>query len=69
MSAHLWWPDDKAWCVATDIDLMSTYLGASEECVAAVLADTGLEAFPARADRTLTWDGDTVNPLPTERYS
>ena len=27
MSAHLWWPDDHAWCVATDIDLMTTHLG------------------------------------------
>ena len=37
MSAHLWWPDDHAWCVATDIDLMTTYLGASSECVDTVL--------------------------------
>ncbi|WP_420879611.1 hypothetical protein [Rhodococcus sp. (in: high G+C Gram-positive bacteria)] len=66
MSAHLWWPDDHAWCVATDIDLRSTYLGASTECVAAVLAGGGLEALPARADQRLTWDSDTVNPLPPD---
>ncbi|CAM2882596.1 Integral membrane protein [Prescottella defluvii] len=65
-SAHLWWPDDHAWCVATDIDLMSTYLGASEACVAAVLAEEELEALPAHADQSLTWDSDTVNPLPPE---
>lgn len=68
MSAHLWWPDDHAWCVATDIDLMSTYLGASAECVAAVLAGPDLEAFPVCADQRLTWDSDTVNPLPSEPY-
>lgn len=68
MSAHLWWPDDHAWCVATDIDLMSTYLGASAECVAAVLAGQDLEAFPVCADQRLTWDSDTVNPLPSEPY-
>lgn len=66
MSAHLWWPDDRAWCVATDVDLMTTYLGASEDCIDAVLADADLEALPARTDQSLTWDGDTVNPLPTE---
>ena len=26
LSCNLWWPDDHAWCVATDIDLDSTYL-------------------------------------------
>lgn len=64
MSAHLWWPEDHAWCVATDIDLMTTYLGASEECVAAVLASDELESLSARADQMFTWDSDTINPLP-----
>lgn len=63
MSAHLWWPDDHTWCVATDIDLMTTYLGASAECVGAVLADDALEALPATPDQNVTWDSDTVNPL------
>ncbi len=47
---QLWWPDDRAWCVATDIDLDSTYVGASRECVARLLADPDLEVVP-RADR------------------
>jgi hypothetical protein len=25
-SANLWWPEDRSWCVATDIDLMTTYI-------------------------------------------
>ncbi len=24
---NLWWPDDRAWCVATEIDLAWTYVG------------------------------------------
>ncbi|MHA4848679.1 hypothetical protein L1080_003925 [Rhodococcus sp. MSC1_016] len=64
MSAHLWWPEDRAWCVATDIDLMTTYLGASAECVEAVLTAPELEALPATSDQKITWDSDTVNPLP-----
>ena len=32
------WPDDRAWCVATEIDLDSTYLGGSMELIEAVLA-------------------------------
>jgi hypothetical protein len=63
-SAHLWWPADRAWCVATDIDLMSTYVGGSAACVAALLAADHLEAAPARADSRTLWDGDAVNPLP-----
>ena len=69
MSAHLWWPDDHAWCVATDIDLMTTYLGASAECVAAVLAAADLEALPVRTNQRVTWDSDTVNPLPPEPHN
>ncbi|MGV9862375.1 hypothetical protein [Rhodococcus koreensis] len=65
MSPHVWWPDDHAWCVATDIDLMTTYLGASADCVDAVLADGALEALPARPDQGITWDSDTINPLPS----
>ncbi|WP_237737261.1 hypothetical protein [Rhodococcus sp. 21391] len=65
MSAHLWWPGDHAWCVATDIDLMTTYLGASPECVDTVLTDDALEALPATPDQRITWDSDTINPLPS----
>ena len=54
---NIWWPGDRAWCVATDIDAHSTYVGGSRECVAALL-DTGLEAFrvsvDARVDRDET---------------
>jgi len=66
-SAHLWWPADRSWCVATDIDLLSTYVGGSAECVAAVLAAPGLEAVPAAADDGTFWSADTVNSLPPRR--
>ena len=35
------------WCVVTDIDLMSTYVGGSAACIAELFADAGLEASPA----------------------
>jgi hypothetical protein len=62
--AHLWWPADRRWCVATDIDLMTTYVAGSVECITAVLADARLETFPATVDQKVTWDTDTVNPTP-----
>jgi hypothetical protein len=65
--AHLWWPDDRRWCVATDIDLMTTYVAGTIECVATVLADGALEALPVTVDQQVTWDSDAVNPPPA-RY-
>jgi hypothetical protein len=47
---QLWWPDDRAWCVATDIDLDSTFVGATEEGVASLLAEPRLEVVPAAID-------------------
>lgn len=60
----LWWPDDRCWCVATDIDLMSTYVGGTTELVARLIAASGIEALPVAASQRLAWDTDTVNPLP-----
>jgi hypothetical protein len=39
----LWWPDDRAWCVATEVDFRWTYVGGSKRCIRAVAADAGLE--------------------------
>ncbi|WP_340374003.1 hypothetical protein U5640_01680 [Streptomyces sp. SS7] len=43
----LWWPEDRAWCVGGDVDLVSTYVGGSPELIAGLLADPRLEALPA----------------------
>lgn len=47
-SPNLWWPDDRAWCVASEIDFRSTYVGGSRALIAAILAAEGLEAIPAK---------------------
>jgi hypothetical protein len=64
----LWWPEDRAWCVGTDIDLMSTYVGGSKACIDAVLADDRLEGLPVSVDQSVTWAADTINPLPVPPY-
>jgi hypothetical protein len=66
-SAHLWWPADRAWCVATDVDQTSTYIGGAADCIAAVLAAEGVEAVPATPDDSTAWSADTVNPVPPRR--
>jgi hypothetical protein len=48
-SPNLWWPDDRAWCVATDIDLDSTYVGGSAALVRDLLQDERFEALQVNA--------------------
>ena len=43
-SPNLIWPEDRSLCVATEIDLEATYVGGSEELIAAVLAERSLES-------------------------
>lgn len=64
-TANLWWPDDHACCVATEIDLRSTYVGCSQACANALLAQPDFEAYPIDAGAGITWASDTVNPEPT----
>ena len=43
-SANLWWPADRAWLVASEIDLYHTYVGGSRACIDALLAEPRIEA-------------------------
>ena len=60
-SPNIWWPEDRAWCVATDIDLFDTYVGGSGECMEAVLSSPALEALPTTIDARVDLGGDTIN--------
>ncbi|HET7305523.1 MAG TPA: hypothetical protein VFJ12_13345 [Segeticoccus sp.] len=44
-TANLWWPRDRTWCVATEIDLDCTYIGGSEKLVEDLVRDGRLEAW------------------------
>lgn len=52
-SANLWWPEDRAWCVATEIDFSWTYVGGSGVCIQALIAAQQLEAMPTRIDHAI----------------
>ena len=67
-TANLWWAGDRQWCVATDIDLMTTYVGAGARCIQAIVSSDVLEAMPVPSDQRVTWDADTINPLPDPPY-
>jgi hypothetical protein len=61
-SPNLWWPDDRAWCVATEVDLMSTYVGGTRQCIEELVARRDLEAMIANPGDGITWQSDELNP-------
>jgi len=58
---NIWWPEDRAWCVASEIDLPYSYVGGSTELIEEVLADPELEALPAQLEDPVTYDSDKIN--------
>jgi hypothetical protein len=60
-SPNLWWPEDRSWCVATEVDLDSTYVGGSQEMVNALVADERFEAWPAQLGDRVDAGADEIN--------
>jgi hypothetical protein len=58
---NLWWPDDHAWCVASEIDFPCTYVGGSQELIDAIVVDPEIEALPATVADGITYDSDKIN--------
>ncbi|MEO9007921.1 MAG: hypothetical protein ABI401_12490 [Candidatus Dormibacter sp.] len=58
---NLWWPEDRAWCVASEIDFSYTYVGGSKELVEEILRHPDLEALPATVNDGITYNSDKVN--------
>ena len=60
-SPNIFWPGDRSWCVASEIDFDSTIVGGTTDLIADVLHRDDLEARPVGPDDLLAWDGDTIN--------
>ena len=60
-SPNLWWPDDRSWFVATEIDFAWTYVGGTDRLIGALLADGRLEAQPISLDAKADYAADRVN--------
>ena len=58
---NIWWPADRSWCVSTDIDLDSTYIGGSEECIERLLGHPSLEVLQTTSDAPFYMEADTDN--------
>ena len=53
-SPSLWWPNDRAWCVATEIDAPWTYVGASDAEIRRLLDDERLISRAINPDDPFT---------------
>jgi hypothetical protein len=66
-SPNIWWPADRAWCVASELDLQWTYVGGPRGLIDAILADDRIEALPAAPDdpvsRVEDWVTDWADQL------
>jgi hypothetical protein len=61
---NLFWPEDRSWCVASEIDSSSTYVGGSPELCAELLRDGRIEALAADptddSSRVAPWVAELV---------
>ena len=65
-SANVVWPPDRSWCVATDIDLVSTYVGGTARLVSDIVGSEVLEAFEVQPDDHLAIDPVNLSSPPRD---
>jgi len=58
---NLWWPQDRAWFVVTEIDFAWTYVAGPEALVSAIERAEGIEAMRSGLDHPATFDSDDRN--------
>lgn len=62
-SPNLFWPADRTWCVASEIDFDSTLVGGPMRLIDAILHTPGLDAWSITADDSLAYTADEINPV------
>ena len=60
-SPTIWWPQDQAWLVHSEIDYDSTLVGGASSLIEALVGDPGMEALQVDPDTSLFANGDTIN--------
>ena len=60
-SPNLFWPADRSWCVATEIDFDSTLVGGSGRLINDLLETSDLETWPIAPDDSLQFGADRIN--------
>lgn len=59
----LWWPQDRAWFVATEVDFRWTYVGGTEACIRSIEGDSRLEALRTHPEHRGDLGGDMLNDI------
>ena len=54
-SPNLWWPEDRAWFVSTEVDGFSTYVGGTAPMIDALIASPTIEAVQASVDHPIPY--------------
>jgi len=67
-SANLWWPADKSWCVATEVDFEWTYVGGTSGYIDQIVNHKRLEAMTVEIKDGITWASDKLNPAPPQAH-
>jgi hypothetical protein len=57
----IWWPEDRTWCVVTEVDFRWTYVGGPHDCIERILSAEHLEALPSQLDHRADYLSDTRN--------
>lgn len=60
-SPNLFWPQDRTWCVATEIDFDSTLVAGPAHLIDEVVSSSSLEAWAIGPTDSLAHDADTIN--------
>ncbi len=60
-SPNLFWPQDRSWCVASEIDFDSTLIAGTGALIDEIVQSDELEAWPITPRDSLAFDGDTIN--------
>jgi hypothetical protein len=60
-SPNLFWPADRGWFVASEIDFDSTLVGGSADLVRSILSASGLDAWQVGPDDSLAANADIIN--------
>lgn len=56
----VWWPTDRAWCAATEVDARSTLVAGSVACIDAILESKDLETFRIHESDRFDLGGDPL---------
>lgn len=64
-SPNLFWPEDRAWFMASEIDFDSTVIGGSKELSRAILNTPTIDAWAVEPQDRLSADADNINAVPS----